>query len=47
MSLRISYTTLLCLLVIEAWMCCYLHLTHIWSHVCASDELEIRHVLDG
>ena len=47
MSLRISHTTLLCLFVISAWMCCYLYLSSICSHVCTSDELHIGHIFDG
>ena len=47
MSLRISHTALLCLFVISAWMCCCLHLSSTCSHVSASIELQIGHVLDG
>ena len=47
MSLRISHTALLCLFVISAWMCCCLHLSSKCSHVSASVELHMGHVLDG
>ena len=42
MSFRNSRTTLLCLFVISAWMCCCLHLDSTCNHVSASNEFQIE-----
>ena len=42
-----SYTPLLCLLILSAWMCCCLHFSSICIHVSGSRELHIEHVIEG
>ena len=42
MSFRNSHTTLLCLFVISAWMCCCLHLSSTCNHVSTSNELQME-----
>jgi hypothetical protein len=42
-----SATTLLCLVVRKAWMCCCLQVSNTCNHVSCSWELHMEHVMEG